>query len=134
MIGANEQCRFAEAITHGRRALELAPYNVEAHDILAYSLLSLERYEEALHYWNQGISLVPENAKMHFNMGIVYQYGLKDYDKAIQFFQRALSLDSSSDMHARVAAAHGDLRQTGEERKWLDKVLEFSLRDREAER
>ena len=127
MIGANEQCRFAEAITHSRRTLELAPYNVEAHDILAHSLLSLERYEEALHYWSQGISLVPKNAKMHFNMGIVYQYGLEDHDKAIQFFERAISLDPGPDMHARVAEVYGDLGQTGEERKWLGKVLEFHL-------
>ena len=65
-----------------------------------YYLLSLinnyiysNRNDEAINYLNQAIAKDQNNAQLYDVMGRVYETGLKDYAKAEEYFQKALSIN-----------------------------------------
>ena len=74
------------------KALPGHPY---AHNIKGIILTSLEQYEDASHSFQKAINKIPTMISAHINLGfsVLYQ---SDYLKAINHFDNALSIDSSS--------------------------------------
>jgi tetratricopeptide (TPR) repeat protein len=59
-----------------------------------YALNYLERYEEALNYFDEAININPEDSDYYMGKGISL-YGLEKYDEAIKCFDKAVEKEST---------------------------------------
>ena len=68
----------------------------EDSDLIVYELnyyLKNNKYEEAENNLKLAIEQEPDNKQLHFSLGVVYD-NLKEYDKAIASYQKAIAIDS----------------------------------------
>ncbi|HET8826853.1 MAG TPA: tetratricopeptide repeat protein, partial [Terriglobales bacterium] len=82
---------FAQADREFRRAIELNPNDVQAHDIYALFLKSMGRFDEALAQSTRGIELSPMEPYSRTNSGSLLAL-MKRYDAAMEQFERATQL------------------------------------------
>ncbi len=76
-----------------RRILALEPENELALNQAGFTLFQMERYSEAVQYFDTLLEMDEDNFRSHFNLGIIYKYYLNDQDRARQHFQRILEID-----------------------------------------
>jgi len=84
--------KFDEAISALRRATELDPNNPQTYTELGRCYYSKGDYEAALAQLQKAISVDPKYATAYGYLGWVYYFGLRQYEKAIPQFQKALEL------------------------------------------
>jgi len=73
------------------KALELNPDNLGGHYHRAYSLVELQRYEEAIADYEFILKVKPDAYQAHYYLGVIYKHGLKKPDAARMHFQQALA-------------------------------------------
>ena len=95
----------SEAINAFRRAIELEPHSGKAYGNLARSLVSENKYREAIPLYQKSIDLLQDNkekATAWNRLGNVYRK-LNDYDNAIKAYQKAVVLaDEGVDLLTRT--------------------------------
>jgi predicted O-linked N-acetylglucosamine transferase (SPINDLY family) len=98
----NQQCKFKEAESWSRQALQLAPNEVFLLNCLGNALQGQERQEEAVACYRRVLELDPALAMAHCDLGSALQ-ALGRFDEAEVCFRRAVSLDPA------LAIAHNNL-------------------------
>ncbi len=94
--------RFAEAEAACRRALEISPAYVAAHNNLGVMFEAQGKLSDAAEAYRRAIELDPNDAKAHNNLGVVYgKRGARD--DALAAYRRAIELDPG------FAMAHNNL-------------------------
>jgi len=73
------------------KALELNPDNLGGHYHRAYSLVELQRYEEAIADYEFILKAKPDAYQAHYYLGVINKHGLKKPDVAKKHFQQALA-------------------------------------------
>jgi eukaryotic-like serine/threonine-protein kinase len=100
-----------------KRALELNPNQVIAHQWYGLYLSSMGRAEEALAHFKRAVELDPLNLTAHTNLATGYQTA-RQYDQALEQFRQTLEIDPN------YAGAHANLSQTywemGKYDLWLE--------------
>src|SRR6266478_6110015 len=100
-----------------RRALELNPNQVIAHQWYGLYLSSIGRHEEALTHFKRALELDPLNLTAHTNLATGYE-NARQYEQALEQFKQTLEIDPN------YAAAHSNLSQTyldmGKYDLWLE--------------
>jgi tetratricopeptide (TPR) repeat protein len=95
----------SEAINAFRRAVEMEPRNGRAYGNLARTLVSQNKYQEAIPLYQRSIDLLQDNkekAAAWNRLGNVYRK-LNDYDNAIKAYQKAVALaDEGVDLLTRT--------------------------------
>jgi len=82
---------FERAIQICRDEINVDPENLEAHVVISWSLIRLNRYEEALRYARTGRSIHRFDSRITEILGEIYFFqGLNN--EALQYFQEYLSL------------------------------------------
>lgn len=69
----------------------------EDADLIVYELnyyLKNNKYEEAENNLKLAIEKEPDNKQLHFSLGVVYD-NLKEYDKAIASYEKAIAIDTA---------------------------------------
>lgn len=101
-IALRSQERFTEACQSFKRAVELRASYYEAMDALAHAYIALYDWPAAVRVLNEIISIWPQKAEIHSNLGTVYQAmgRLKD---AIAAYEGALMINP------RLEGARGSL-------------------------
>ncbi len=97
-IVALRQERIEEALKFFKEALPLQIGDEEQAMVLFYissSLVRLEKYEEALFFLDEAISLVDDN-HIYFNLRGVCYFKLGKYERASRDFLQALNIDKGS--------------------------------------
>ncbi len=84
--------KFDDAISALRRATELDPKNPQVHTELGRCYYSQGDYEAALTQLQKAIAADAKYATAYGYLGWVYYFGLRQYEKAIPQFQKALEL------------------------------------------
>ena len=84
-----------EAIIHLRKAIEMYPQYLMAHNDLGAQLLSLEKLDEAAAEFRRAIEIDPKAFNPRLNLGIVLVQQ-KQYGPALSMLHEALSLKSDS--------------------------------------
>lgn len=104
----NEQPR--QAISNYRKALFLSPGFATAHSCLANAYLAESEVERAIYHYNQALQNGSrEDMAIYGNLGMAYEVkGM--FDKAIEQYERALQVDSTSVM-ARLGIAESYSRK-----------------------
>ena len=88
-----------------RRAIDLEPFSLLAHQIYGRLLSSLRRHEEAMEKAKRSCELEPLSAQSHFILGEILYYA-RQYDKALESFNIALELD---EMHGAAMLGAGNV-------------------------
>ncbi|WP_158815300.1 tetratricopeptide repeat protein [Methylocapsa sp. S129] len=111
------QTRYDEAIAEDERALALDPAIVDADAHLGWTYLGLGNFEKSHEYFDKAIRLSPHDPGLGLwvSGNTAACFGLKQYDQAIEWADRAIAINPSN------VFAHGDL------------IAAFALTGREAE-
>ncbi len=80
------------AVSHGRKAVELAPDSAQAHGALGAAYLADDFQFSAEKHLKKAADLNPNNAKHWFNLANVY-LGYKVPRRAIEFYTKAAKID-----------------------------------------
>ena len=83
---------FAESVKQIKRAIELEPYNAEAHHIYSHLLLDQERFDESLRESQLNLQLDPHSTAPRLHLGQHYVYA-RQYDEAIKTLEETIRLD-----------------------------------------
>jgi Flp pilus assembly protein TadD len=101
-LAAAELGRIAELEQDLRVILQDNPKHADALNALGYTLADqTDRYQEALEYIERALELKPNNPAVLDSMGWV-QYRLGNYEKALQYLQRANQMHSDSEIAAHL--------------------------------
>lgn len=84
-----ETKRPAETLEISRRAVEINPEDLNVRHLLAWALLELRRYDDALAELLQQLKIDPENPTTTQYLAGVYFF-LKRYDEAVAAYQRVI--------------------------------------------
>ncbi len=82
-----------EAIDEFKVSIEINPYHPGLHNNLGYLYAKRNLIKQALGAYHRALELDPENPEVHKNLGLLYYYKLKDYQKAIYFWEKYLRLN-----------------------------------------
>ncbi|MDR1318012.1 MAG: tetratricopeptide repeat protein [Treponema sp.] len=82
---------YERAVEICRNEITASPGNLESHVVICWSLLRLNRYEEALGYAQAGRNLSRYDARITEILGEIYYY-LGRNDEALQYFQEYANL------------------------------------------
>jgi tetratricopeptide (TPR) repeat protein len=91
-----------EAIKHFRRALELKPDYVQAHNNLGLALSGRGRFDEAIRHYRKALEIQPDYVEARINIGVALASSGR-VDEAIEHFQKELEIKPDS------AEAHNNL-------------------------
>lgn len=87
------------------KAVMNAPSDVEALMMLGVDLFNMQQHQEAAEQFDLVISLDPDNVMARYNLGIINKYGLKNPEKAKEYFQYVVESENVSDDIRRHAEA-----------------------------
>lgn len=125
------------AFSHFSEAAQKAPSDATAHYLLAQSLESLGREEEAITHYRNALTLDPSQAAPHYNLAVIYNRR-KDLSAAAEELKKAVQLNrhfhGARFMLAGVymgledyTSAIGELERLLQSRE-LDKAMEIQVR------
>ncbi|NIP73589.1 MAG: tetratricopeptide repeat protein [Gammaproteobacteria bacterium] len=91
------QGRHAAALEAVEASLAADPDSATAHNLRGVSLRALGRFEEAEAAYREALRLRPDYANAHFNMGVLYEIYLQDYQQALLHYRRFQELLAEPD-------------------------------------
>ncbi|WP_027191412.1 tetratricopeptide repeat protein [Fundidesulfovibrio putealis] len=93
------------------KALELNPDNLGGHYHRAYSLVELQRYEEAISDYEFILKVKPDAYQAHYYLGVIYKHGLNKPDLAKKHLQQALATSpKDNDLIAEINKELSDMK------------------------
>ena len=123
---------FDKAATYYRRAITLRPYSEEARFGLALPLSALGKWDEIIKLYNEILQHSPGNTTALYRLGLIY-YGRKDYQKALQYFQKLVDLyPFGHDGLLMLAWTNYQLGKAREAKVLFHKVLLINPKDQSA--
>jgi tetratricopeptide (TPR) repeat protein len=84
--------KYTLTATYFEKALELAPYMAQAHNLLGYNYTYMYKYDLAVKHLEMYAKIFPDHPNPHDSLGEIYLMTGR-YDEAIAQFQDALRLD-----------------------------------------
>ena len=75
-----------------KRALNLDPNSVRAHETYAWHLEMFERLDEALSHLKRAQELDPSNMALMWDIGVWFNFS-RQHDRAIEQFQKMIAMD-----------------------------------------
>lgn len=85
------------------RAIELDPYNPEAHCDYAIFLYQTQGKDAAINYWNGIGKSLEKISTIQMNMGLFNYMYLMDFEKAVKHYEKAVKLDKELDMPGQLS-------------------------------
>jgi adenylate cyclase len=119
--------QYNEAITEGKRAVEMAPNSAFVHAALAYSLKNAGRPEEAIILYKKAIRLSPISDSWYASdLGNCYGM-LGRYKEAISAYKKAINLSPESPYyHAGLAAIYFLTGREGEAQAEIAEAIKIN--------
>jgi tetratricopeptide (TPR) repeat protein len=127
---AAEKGEAQRGIRHLRKAIQIHPRFVEAHNSLGAKYMMLGDYEQAAAAFEEALRLRPDRAEPLSNLGMAL-HGLKRYEEAERLIRRALELRPRA-VRTRFALALVLSSQVGKEEEALRILTEVAAQLPEA--
>ena len=112
--------RYEDAVKYYEAGVKLDPKNVDASTDLGVSYYYSKRTDEALKQFDYSLKIDPTHTKTLLNQGIVRAFGKRDFDGAIEAWNKVVQLapNSQEGMAAKqglqgIAAARGQAPPPG---------------------
>ncbi|MCX5718354.1 MAG: tetratricopeptide repeat protein [Nitrospirae bacterium] len=119
---------YKEAIKYFDNALTINSSCCQCLDQKGWALFSSENFDEALAMVDEALEICPSNAHAWNNKGIYYYVHYKDYQKALDFFNKAIEADPRfGDAWYDKYKAHEALYQEDEADAALAKATEYGI-------
>lgn len=93
---SEQQNDQASAEMYYTRAIEVDSEYYLAFNNLGVIARSKGKFKEASSYYSKGLKIAPENPDLHYNLAVLNEIYLHDYDIAIKHYERYLSLVDGS--------------------------------------
>ena len=108
-----------------KKALELGKKQPDTYLEYGNFLVGVQRSEEALKLYKQGIAQIPKNARLHYMAGIVYDEQ-KKLPEALHYFEQAVNLEPTNPhYYYSTGAALRDMNKLSEALKAFDKCVDL---------
>lgn len=121
-----DQSRWHDSLAAAKQGLKIDPDYLGCLNLCALALARLGNFQEAESILLTALTLNPEDAFTHSNLGWVYHQQLK-YDKAVEHFQQVLRLEPEDDFYRGfIRDRMGDSKGAIEE---YDRVLAKNPQD-----
>ncbi|PWR74382.1 NosD domain-containing protein [Methanospirillum lacunae] len=114
--------KYAETAVIMDKAIEKNPTNFLAWRLKVLSLSKMKMGDEAIATINKALNLYPDSIILWYTLGDIYLLDLTEYDKAIQAYQKALTIDKN-DTHSLVNLAFA-IDKTGRSNEALELYLQ----------
>lgn len=119
---------YGNAADSYRRVIELDPKNPYAYNNLGAVLVQSGKFREALLPFQKSLEFSADG-QAYSNLGIAYFY-LKDYDKAISAYEKAVELVPTSDMFVgNLAEAYDLVGQKDRARATFEKAISLAYEE-----
>lgn len=102
-----------EAIDEFKGAIEINPYHPGLHNNLGYLYGKRNLIRQALGAYHRALELDPENPEVHKNLGLIYYYKVKDYEKAIDFWEKYLKMNPEDPQNPSIREKIGEMKREG---------------------
>jgi TolB-like protein/Flp pilus assembly protein TadD len=119
--------RFDEAVTEGRRAIELDPLSLIINADLGSTLMIARRYDEAIAQLQRTLKLDANFAYAHWNLGEAF-YLKGDIQNALAEYHRADALDDDPEITSLLGAAYVKAGQRDKALACLEKLKQIQTR------
>jgi tetratricopeptide (TPR) repeat protein len=125
----NELGQYEAALAPLREALRYKPDYPEAFNELGYAQRRLGKYSDAAESYRRAVALRPDYALALFGLGDCYYYGTKEYQPALEAYQRGLRLDQKErpQVNYNVGWILNDLERYPEAIGYLETALRQKL-------
>jgi len=119
---------YGKAADSYRRVIELDPNNPYAYNNLGAVLVQSGKFREAIEPLQKSLQFSADG-QAYSNLGIAYFY-LKDYDKAISAYEKAVQLVPTSDMFVgNLAEAYDLVGQKDRARATFEQAISLAYKD-----
>ena len=119
---------YGKAADCYRRVIELDPKNPYAYNNLGAVLVQSGKFREALEPLQKSLEF-SSDGQAYSNLGIAYFY-LKDYDKAISAYEKAVQLVPTSDMFTgNLAEAYSLIGQKDRSQTTFEQAISLAYKD-----
>jgi adenylate cyclase len=121
-----DQGRLEEANGEAERALDLDPAAVDAYAQLAFNEMDLGQFEKSLENLDKAIRLSPQDPSLHYWYAgkATAHLGLKQYEDAIEWARRAITIDPTYQQpHPVLIAALGWTGRQAEAHEAIQRYL-----------
>jgi serine/threonine protein kinase/tetratricopeptide (TPR) repeat protein len=119
---------YGKAAESYRRVIELDPNNPYAYNNLGAVLVASGKFQEALEPLQKSLQFSADG-QAYSNLGIAYFY-LKDYDKAITAYEKAVQLVPTSDMFVgNLAEAYDLVGQKDRAQATFEQAISLAYKD-----
>lgn len=92
-----------QAIDELTLLIDMDPKNIEARSLRGAAYQGLEEFDLAVKDFEEAVRIDPSNPKVHYNLGMIFAYKLHDPRRALEHFDRFLSLAPGHDRAYAVA-------------------------------
>jgi TolB-like protein/Flp pilus assembly protein TadD len=117
--------RFDDAITEGKRAVELDPLSLAINADLGMNYYYARRYDEAIAQLRKTLEMDPGYYYAHVNLGQVFA-GKRAFDEAISEYQKARALNDDPFVLGLLGHAYASAGNKSEALKILEQLKEAS--------
>ncbi|HEY0579754.1 MAG TPA: tetratricopeptide repeat protein, partial [Candidatus Nitrosocosmicus sp.] len=115
------------------KALEINPQNADAYYNKAQALSTIEKYAEAIEYYDKALEINPQNADICYNNKGLSLYYLGNNDEAIECYDKALEINpQNADAYYNKAQALSTIEKYAEAIECYDKALEINPQNADA--
>lgn len=123
---------WEESIYKFYKSIEIKNDEPISHNSLSYSLIKLDRLDEAKVEIEQVLRLSPEMASCHYNLGQIYMKK-KNYHAAIDSYKKAISLDANLvKVYFNIAGAYHYIDDVKNAVKYWEKTIEYDKENQNA--
>jgi tetratricopeptide (TPR) repeat protein len=121
---------YVESAADFERSINAGSLDVSNYSKLGYSYFYQMMWDEAVKSFRKAIELYPDYEYAYHGLGEVYYYGLKDYEKAKEKFDKALELNNglSNTLYFR-GASYKELNNIEAAEADFRKVIELPVSD-----
>jgi len=131
-----DQQRWAQAGDEARQALTLDPNSMDAYRVYGYYLEATSNYEEAIQAYQSALKINPNLAFLYMQIGVNYrtlavkaetlEEQERDFDLAIQYFQRASGINPLDiGPYLSIARTYVQMGQYGAASQYLEEALKI---------
>jgi tetratricopeptide (TPR) repeat protein len=94
--------RFAEAVDAYQKALKIAPDNANVRVDMGTCYLNIKQPEKAVEEFKKALEYHPNHINALTNMGVALAYDIKDFDGALEAWEKVLELAPDHQIVPRI--------------------------------